>query len=235
MLQTPKQITRRPNLSSQVYDSIRDSIVTGLYRGGTRLIVDKLATQLGVSPTPVREALARLQQEGIVEEVGPGRLQVVRLTERYVLDTYWVRAALEGLAAELAATRLQPQDLDALRRLSDAASTAITTGNNQGYAVADQEIHRLIIATAANPVLTRDLDMLQSHIGYIRDYSHKHPGQHLAESSAEHGPLIEALSTRDASVSRTLMELHIRKSAERISRLIREVDPASEQRDPHTV
>jgi len=228
VLETPKQITRRPNLSSQVYDSIRESIVTGVFRGGTRLIVDKLATQLGVSPTPVREALARLEQEGIVEEAGPGRLRIVRLTERYVLDTYWVRAALEGLAAELAATRLQPDDLVALRRLSDAASASIAAGNGRGYATADQEIHRLIIATAANPVLARDLEMLQSHIGYIRDYSHKHPGQHLAEASTEHGPIIEALTAGDATLSRTLMELHIRKSAERISHLVSDIDPAAE-------
>lgn len=228
MLQTTKPISRRPNLSSQVYDSIRESIVTGALRGGTRLIVDKLAAQLGVSQTPVREALARLEQEGIVEEAGPGRLQIVRLTERYVLDTYWVRAALEGLATELAAPRLRSVDLDSLRRLGDAASESIAAGNIAGYAVADREMHSLIITTAANPVLTRDLEMLQSHIGYIRDYSHKHAGQHLLDANAEHGPIIEALVARDAATSRALMELHVRKSAERISRLVSEIEPASE-------
>lgn len=227
-----KRVERRPNLSSQVYDAVRDDIMTGALRGGDRLIVEKLANQFGISPTPVREALARLMQEGIVKEAGPGRLRIVPLTERYVLDTYWVRGALEGLAAELAASRLQPHESDSLQHLSDVATAALAGGDVAAYAAADREIHRVILVAAANSVLTRDLAALQSHIGYIRDYSHRHAGEHLTRANVEHAPILEALSARDATTARALMELHIRRSAERIARLVAEVQPALDANHP---
>jgi DNA-binding GntR family transcriptional regulator len=215
-----KRVERRPNLSSQVYDAIRDGIMTGTLRGGERLIVDRVAPQYGVSQTPVREALARLVQEGTLEESGPGRLRVVPLTKDYVLETYWVRAALEGLAAELAASRLTDDDLDQLSGLVDHATCAIERNDFREYAAADREIHRRVLVATGNRVLIRDLDALQSHIGYIRDYSHRHEGDQLVRANQEHGPILEALRARDAVTARRLMESHIRRSAERIACLV---------------
>lgn len=216
------RLTRRPNLSNQVYDALRDEITSGMLHGGDRLVVEKLGARFGVSPTPVREALARLIQEGIVEESGPGRLRVVPLTEQYVLDTYWVRGSLEGLATELAAQNMTRDDLAVLMSLQERAANAIDAGDLAGYAEADRHLHRIILDSAGNSVLIRELDALQSHIGFIRDYSHRHKGNHLILASQEHPPLVSAMTRRDGSAARVLMESHIRNSALRIAELLKQ-------------
>jgi DNA-binding GntR family transcriptional regulator len=202
--------------------------MTGSLQSGDRLIVERVAAQFGVSPTPVREAFARLIQEGIVDEVGPGRLRIVPLTEQYVLDTYAVRGALEGLAAEFATTRLAESDLEKLDALQGTAAAALAVDDLEGYASADRDLHRFILNAAQNSVLTRDLDALQSHIGYIRDYSHRHRGTHLHSACAEHPPLLAAFRRGDSAVARVLMESHIRNSAIRIAALIKTQDRPSE-------
>src|SRR5919206_5268671 len=112
-----KRIQRGPSLAMQVHDALLEQITTGRLEPGERLIIERLADQLGVSQTPVREAVARLIQEGLTTEAANGRLQVISLTEQYVRDTFLVRSALEGLGTELAAPRLSEADLTALQTL----------------------------------------------------------------------------------------------------------------------
>lgn len=215
-----KRVWRAPNLSTRVYEAIRDDIMSGSLKGGERIIVEHLADELGVSATPVREALVRLTQEGIIEEVPPGKLQVVRLTADYVLDTYQVRSVLEGLAAELAAPHLTDAMLATFADAVSAAGKALTLADFRAYAEADRQIHTTITSAAGNRVLVRELGALQSHIGYIRDYSYRHIGQQLRLAQSEHLPILDALQARDAARSRKLMELHIRNSGTRIAQII---------------
>jgi DNA-binding GntR family transcriptional regulator len=95
-------IRRRPSLADQVYEALTDSISIGRLQPGERLVLDRLAEQLGVSQTPIREALARLMHDGIIEEAPHGKLRMISITPRYVSDAFLVRASLEGVAAELA-------------------------------------------------------------------------------------------------------------------------------------
>lgn len=217
----------RSSLSNQVYDAIRQSIMTGSLRGRERLVVERLAQELGVSPTPIREALARLRQDGIVEEVAPGRLQVVPITRQYVLDTYWVRSALEGLAAELAAMRMSREDLAALELQVQAAADAIKRGAPGAYEEANQHLHWSIVLASGNHVLIRDLEAFQSHIGYIRDYFLHLTADRtdrLAQANVEHAQILESLATRDTVQARRQMELHIRNSAKRLGEVVEEAD-----------
>lgn len=220
MASQPAQIKRAPSLASQVYEAIRASIVTGQREPGGRIVVEHLAAQLGVSPTPVREALARLTQEGLIAETAAGKLQVVALTPRYVADTFLVRGALEGLAAELATPRLDEARLAALRSALAKTATALAADDPAPHIATDALLHRTIIEAAGNDVLARELQALQVHVDYIRGYAQRHVGEHMRLSHEEHVRLLAVLARRDPPAARQAMERHIRDTSARITRLI---------------
>lgn len=212
---------RRPaNLSLHVYDAVTESIATGGLHSGERIVVERVARQLGVSQTPVREALSRLMNEGLVMESGPGRFEVMRLTPAYVAETFLVRGALEGLAAELAAARFSDTQLAELATALDEVDVTLRHGATDVYARFDDTLHRAIFETAGNAVLLRELVPLQIHVDFIRHYSRHLAGEHITRSHAEHRAIIEALHARDAQRSRDAMERHIRDAGQRIERLI---------------
>ena len=189
-------------------------------RPGEHLIFDRLADHLGVSATPVREALARLIQEGIVHEGAHGKLYLIQITRRYVSDAFLVRASLEGLAAELAAKRLSDEDLQALHSDLMATSEGLNRDDFALHIATDARLHRTIRDAADNSVLWRELQSIQLHTDYIRGYSQRHSGDHIRFSHQEHLVLVDALERRDATAARSATECHIRSASERIACLI---------------
>ena len=177
---------RRPaNLSQHVYDAVTKSIATGGLEPGVRLVVERVAQELGVSPTPVREALGRLINEGLVMETGTGRFMVMPLTPAYVSDTFLVRGALEGLAAELAAARVSDARISELAVDLDEADAALRLGVTDPYSRFDDSLHRSIFEAGGNAVLLRELGPLQIHVDFIRHYSRHVAGEHITLSQAE--------------------------------------------------
>jgi len=212
---------RRPaNLSAHVYEAVAKSIAYGDLRPGARVVVEHVAQQLGVSQTPVREAMGRLINEGLFVECGAGRFQVAHLTPAYVSETFLVRSALEGLAAELAAPRFSASELEEMVAAQAEADRSLRRGDLDAYVQFDHTLHRSIFETAGNAVLLRELVPLQIHVDFIRHYSREHAGEHISSSHAEHGPVINALRSKDAQKSRDAMETHIRQAGRRIVRLI---------------
>ncbi len=214
------RVRRGPTLVQQVYDALCKDLVAGRLVPGQRVVLDRLAAELGTSPTPVREALARLIQEGLIVAGPNGRLQVIDLTPDYVLDTFAVRAALEGLAAELAATRMDEGRLRRLEQVINEATVALGEGRYEVYARADAFLHRSVAEAAGNQVLNRNLTMIRVHVDFILGYSHRSAGDHLRASHAEHLRVVAALSARDPTGARQAMEDHIRGAGQRIARLI---------------
>lgn len=212
---------RRPrSLAFQVHDALVDGLASGELMPCGRIVVEHLAEQLGVSPTPVREAVARLIQEGLVTEGTSGKLQVVPLTPGYVHDTFLVRSRLEGLAAELAAPRLSATQLTELREDHATTDAALDQGNYEVYIHGDATLHRTIYEVSGNQVLAREISALEAHINYIRGYSQRRAGDHIRRSHAEHGLLIEALAAGDPDAARQAMETHINQARDRIITLI---------------
>src|SRR5262249_36627053 len=147
---------------------------------GDRLVFERLAPKLGVSQTPVREAAIRLAQDGLAIEGADGKLYVVSLTEEYAADIFLVRSVLEGLAAELATTRLSDADLDELRSLLQSGSGALAEGDGEAYGRAADLFHRRIQDASGNLVLLRELRSLHSHVDFIFRYARRKVGsRHL--------------------------------------------------------
>src|SRR5262245_40469846 len=139
-------------LSDQVYNHLLDKIVARELSPGHALHEVELAQRLGVSRTPIREALARLVEDGLVE-IQPNRRSLVRrLGPDDMRHIYQVREALEGMAAELACGRFEPEELDALEQMADRAQF-----NQQRDRAADRQfdrdLHRLIAERSGNPIL----------------------------------------------------------------------------------
>lgn len=213
-------VQRSRSLSVQVYEALLALVRGGQLQPGERVVIERLAEQLGVSQTPVREAVARLAAEGLVVEAASGRLHMVSLSEQYVREVFYVRGALEGLCAELATPQLGAAELAELGQQLDATTAALAQGDHEPYTRSDASLHQLLVARAGNRVLSKELRSLQPHVDLIRGYSQRSQGEHLRSSHAEHLMIVAALAAGDATLARQSMEQHIRLAGERIARLI---------------
>lgn len=162
MTRLPK-ITRE-SLSDQVYRILQTSIITGDLSPGERLRDQEVAARLGVSRTPVREALQRLEEEGLVETVPGSLTRVTPATTREAWDTFPVVAALHALATRLAAGRLTAGQFDAMRAANAALKASLETDDTPGAIEADDQFHAVILQAAGNSAIIQALDRLMPRI-----------------------------------------------------------------------
>ena len=154
----------RDLLRDQAYVAIRDAIVDGTLAPEERLRDQELCAWLGLSRTPVREALSRLEQDGLVETEPQRYTRVTPLDRRAARDAFPVVAALHQLAAELAAPRLTDSDRDAMRAANNRFSLALRDGDVDAALQADDDFHGVFVTAAANAEIQRALERLMPRI-----------------------------------------------------------------------
>lgn len=229
--------TDREALVDRLAADLQQRVLSGDIPSGTRLRQSTLAGEFGVSRTPIREALRKLQAAGLVE-VQPNRGALVRgLSSREIRDAYQVRAELEALAAELAATRIRHDQLDTLhaaqtqfrnglaRTVEERRSGASRAGGRAGgeeravlWGRANDQFHQVIQEAAGNDVLTATLAHL--HRSFPRDLSKivlAESTELLRANVAEHEEIIGALEHRDSAAARDLMRRHVRHAGELVT------------------
>ena len=206
--------------------TLQARMLSGELISGTRLRQAALAEEFGVSRTPIREALRKLQASGLVE-LRPHRGALVRApSPREIRDAYEVRAELEGLAAELAAQRIHQEQLDVLHgvqaQFREALARTIELRSSDGaefdsaeeterWVRANDGFHQAVQAAAANDVLVAML--LHLHRSYPRDLTRTVLSESvtlLAENVREHEAILDAIERRDAREARALMAKHVR-------------------------
>lgn len=192
-----------------VYDSLRDAIWEGRFARGARVREEDVAKTLGVSRTPVREALQRLQQRGLLEN-RPGRgLTVAELSKRQVLELYAMREILEGSAARFAAEQASRADIEILdhlqRDLSQAPDEPLT------LVKLNRRFHLAIYEAAHNDYLLQALDSLHDSMALLNSATFRAPNLRQ-ESDAEHRGIVEAIARRDPDAAETLAREHIRRA-----------------------
>lgn len=199
---------QRHTLNQRVYARLQGLLLRGDIPPGTQLDERSLAEEMGVSRTPLREAIGQLVSEGIVE-YRPYRGNFVRtFTVKEINDLFRVRIALESLAMRLAIPKLSQEDIGHIRAILDDVQAALDRNDIEGYNEADGRFHYTIIHTTGNVPLMEALDRLGGQIGLVRALANRDP--QVVERTAHERPLIlDALEARDADEAARLMEEHI--------------------------
>jgi DNA-binding GntR family transcriptional regulator len=213
-------------LHNVVIDRLRDMIIQGDLHAGEWLRQERLARELGVSHTPIREALKQLEVEGLVEHVPYRGVRVVEFSIDDVEDIYTMRSALEGLASAAAATHLTDEELIEIRRIHETmVAIAIPTTPDSLHALRElnRQFHRLIIQGSHRSHLTRTLDqiwswsptMLWSQFALETDAS---TPDRVDTDNRDHEMIVKALEAHDAEAAERLMRTHIDQTRQALIR-----------------
>lgn len=201
--------TDRTHLSRHVAAYLRDLIMSGQFPSGERMRLKALSSRLGVSTTPVREALLLLETEGLVEGELHRGFQVKQLSPEDVLDIFEMHAFIAGKLAERAATRCHEAILTELTDIDERIKKAASERDAGEVEDRNYQFHRLINQSADSPMLTRFL--LQTTRYVPRYFYARIPGW-IEASASEHGPILEALRDQDGQRAREVTEDHIRRA-----------------------
>jgi len=206
----------RPTLHGQLVDRVRTLIVEGQLAPGTRIHEGELGNALGVSRTPLREALKVLASEGLVELV-QGRGAVVRkLTGKDVAEMLDVLRALETLAARLACRNATDAQIAALRRTHDEMIAFYEAGNRLDYYWRNQAIHAGLADLSGNALLATMHATIQARMKRIRFIGNEDPGGWTA-AVAEHREMIAALEARDEARLAAVVARHLDETWKRVA------------------
>jgi DNA-binding GntR family transcriptional regulator len=201
--------------SDRAYSALRDQILEWQLAPGTVLAEVEQATRLGVSRTPLREALARLTADGLVEAL-PGRGLVVTATSvDSVVELFEVREALESKAAALAAERRDPAVFESLRDEFLASSALLADPTRHAYYDLVRRFDEAMDDAVGNSYLVSTLAGLRTHIARIRRLSHDNP-ERLAAAAAEHLLIVDAVIAGDSDLARSATAVHLHRSLNNI-------------------
>ncbi|MDK2927718.1 GntR family transcriptional regulator [Gelria sp. Kuro-4] len=194
-----------------VYQALRAAIVRGDLAPGERLAEQQLAEEMEASRTPVREALRRLALEGFVVLVPRRGAYVAELSFKDMNDVFELRAALEGLAAALAAERITPEEVAALEQAVRELAEAAAGGASEQVVRIDTDFHGRIYTASRNRRLMQIVANLSDQIQRFRMRSLAAPGR-LKDTLSEHRRLVAAIARGDAAQARKLAEEHIERA-----------------------
>lgn len=205
-------VQRSNSLHSRVYNRIRNDILNGVYEPGESLVELKLSEELGVSRTPVREALRQLELEGLVQSV-PNKGATVRgVTEQDIQDIYTIRMLIEGLAARWAAEKITPEELEELKEAVDLEEFYTTKSNYGNLLRFDTRFHDIIFKASKSKPLMYTLSTFHRYVQKARRVSMSSP-ERAAEVLQEHKAILQAIIDRDADRAEKLMTQHVKNAS----------------------
>ena len=198
----------RRRLADEVQRQLLDAVLAGALRPGERIVQERIADEINVSRTPVREALLHLEREGILVRAGASGFTVREISTREVRDIYQAREAIEGHAARIVAER---RDAVALARIGRTIATeeSIRTGGVEEYFHANRRIHRCVVEASGNEYLLRNFDGLWNRSFSIRMFA-TIENVDLGETLHEHEELVTAMRDAPPAAAAESMIVHIR-------------------------
>lgn len=223
----PIELENYKPLREVVFETLRQAIISGLFKPGERLMEVQLAEQMGVSRTPVREAIRKLELEGFVAMVPRKGAYVSGISVKDIIDVFEVRASLEGLAASLAAERITEEELKELEKSLLQSSEVITGENINIFVEKDTNFHELLYRYSKNQRLANIITHLKEQIQRFRTTSLSLPGR-TKDAVDEHKKIVEAISDRNAELAYTLAREHIESAEQSFLKALQE---AKEQYD----
>ncbi len=197
----------------KIYQSLRADIIAHRLRPGQAIREDELADRLGVSRTPVREMLRRLEQEDLVRVVPNRGVFVAELTDKDIEEVLEIRLALETAAARSAATKLTPQHIKELKDIRKQLDTAVKLKDSVLSFEADTRLHSLILQAAGNKRAHRIINNLMGQIHRIRFISGHKPGR-IDTTVKEHKEIVQALLNGNSVAAEEAMKKHLDSTRE---------------------
>ena len=206
----------RTRASDSVFEVLRDSILTRVFQPGARLDVKAVATQLGVSPTPVKDAINRLAAEGLIDIRPRSGTYVAEISPQAVAETFEIRRALECLAAETLVRRLTP-DLDRrFEKLIDALEYPVE--DEDSWRLHDDNnvsLHLLIVEASGNHRLLELYHSLNAHLTIARIHLRRRPdAARLTQERREHRAIVDAIIARDSKRLVEALGQHIKRAGQ---------------------
>ena len=200
---------RRSRPRGQIYVLLRDAIVSAQLEPGRQISENELAALLGVSRTPIREALQRLRDDRLVEIVPQLGTFVTRISEDAVADAQFVREALECAAVRSAALRARDRDLAALEAIIRRQEAAREAADFDAFYVLDDDLHRALCDLSGHEIAWSLSQRAKGHLNRVRRLSLPEPG-YLMEMISEHRAVVAAVAEHDPDAAEEALRHHLR-------------------------
>jgi DNA-binding GntR family transcriptional regulator len=210
-----KSLRQRKPLGQMVYENLRQAIVRGGIAPGTRLVENQIAEAQGISRTPVREAIHKLERERFVERLAHGGLRVLGLSPQDIIETFGIRSVLEGYAARLAALNYQVDDLEPLEAKIDEFQRLLEKKQLKNLPEVNTQFHDLLYTLCRSPRLIAMIYALRDHIYRYRQIILKDERQ-ARTSNEDHRLMLQHIRRRDAERVEQLVREHILRGQEMV-------------------
>ena len=207
-------------LRDVVFNTLRQAILRGELKPGERLMEIQLANKLGVSRTPIREAIRKLELEGLVLMIPRKGAEVAEITEKNMLDVLEVRRALEELAVKLACERITEEEIQELKDAADAFQKILSEKDLTKIAEADEAFHDVIFKSTGNDRLIQLLNSLREQMYRYRLEYLKREEYH-PQLLEEHQQIIDRITRKDQSEAAELIDRHIGNQVDVMLEMIR--------------
>ena len=207
-------------LREVVCEALRDAIRRGILEPGERLMEVQVADELGISRTPVREAIRKLEQEGYVIMMPRRGTYVADVSESDVKEIFEIRSALEALATGLAARRIEPDELKMLEGYLTEIEGYIKANDIEKIVETDIKFHGLLYQVSRNERLVAIVSNLKEQLARFRTLSMSYPGR-LQETLEEHSEMVEAIANGDVSAARDAAEHHMERAEKTLLKALR--------------
>ncbi|MHB1652997.1 MAG: GntR family transcriptional regulator [Desulfitobacteriaceae bacterium] len=200
------------HIRDSVFSILRNAILDGKLDPGQRLVERDIAEQLGISRTPVREAIRKLELERLVTHIPRKGVVVSGFTKADVVEILVIRTALEELICGIAATKIRPREVERLESIAKQISEEHGKGNIKKSNQLNDRFHEIVYRAAESPRLYDFLNTLREYISKFTQVAYTKPGR-PEEAWAEHDEIIEALRRHDRSGAEVAAKRHVEKSS----------------------
>jgi DNA-binding GntR family transcriptional regulator len=223
----------RQRASDSVYQALRQAILGSTFQPGQRLNIHELAAQLGVSLTPLKDAVTRLEAEALIEVRPRSGTFVTAVSPEDVYETFEIRCALECLAGEKAIAHARPDDIHRLRELAD---TMTVREDGEAHAARNAEFHKTIVVLSGSRRLKDIYEGLQAHIQIARIHiGHRDWTNRLESEHREHNAIVDAIAGGNPAAVAAALRQHIMRAADSLVRDLRAAhDTTTQPSNRHT-
>lgn len=211
------------SLRSRVFAQIENDILNGKYKPGDSLIETKLSEELGVSRTPVREAIRQLELEGLVQTI-PNKGAIVKgITLQDIEDIYTIRMMIEGLAARWAAQKITDEELEELKEAVELEEFYTNKNDSEHLLMFDSKFHEIIFRASKSKPLMHMLRTFHHYVQRARNISMSSP-ERARMVLEEHRKILEAIERRDPERAEMLTNQHVRNASENVLKHFKDLE-----------